>query len=187
MAKCEDNIATAKRAIQILEGLLFWRGEIEEALERTCPTHTFDDIVDLVMQGHLSAIYLEYAFMLYTINKFPQCNQLHVMIAGGDLEEIISAQPQLEQLARDHDCDRVTINGRRGWERALQKTGAKRITSTMALEVPNGTGRQDGTEIRTETEPGSGGPEQVDDRHDDAGRLTGPMVNGVSGATDCRA
>lgn len=187
MDRATEMIDNARDIINTLSNLRFWRNEIEEALARTCGTHTFDDVVELVAQGKLIPMFLPNAFMLYSINIYPQCKQLHIFIAGGDMKVIIAAKPDLEEAARKHDCDRVTINGRPGWARALRETGARLITTTMALEVPHGRRRQDSTEIREQTEPGSQGSEQVHDRHDDDGRSARPMVNGVSGTTDGRA
>jgi hypothetical protein len=46
-----------------------------------------------------------------------------VWLAGGDLRELLTMQPGMEAWARAQGCVSAWINGRRGWARALRKTG----------------------------------------------------------------
>ncbi len=52
---------------------------------------------------------------------------LHVWLAGGDLDEILAMRPGVEAWARGRGCERVTINGRRGWTRVLGRYGYARV------------------------------------------------------------
>lgn len=47
----------------------------------------------------------------------------HVWLAGGSLRGIMELRPRVEETARFWGLKRVTINGRRGWDRALKKCG----------------------------------------------------------------
>lgn len=46
-----------------------------------------------------------------------------VWLAGGDIRELLEMQPGLEAWARAQGCVAAWINGRKGWARALRKTG----------------------------------------------------------------
>ncbi len=48
---------------------------------------------------------------------------VHVWLAGGDLREIVEATPRIEAIVRDAGCTQVTIEGRKGWVRALAPLG----------------------------------------------------------------
>jgi hypothetical protein len=49
--------------------------------------------------------------------------ECHVWLAGGDLGEMLHTLPQIEDWATAQDCDRMTIIGRRGWEKVLAPHG----------------------------------------------------------------
>jgi hypothetical protein len=51
---------------------------------------------------------------------------LHIWLAGGDLGELKRMEQSAEAHAREWGCDRMTIIGRKGWERALP--GYRRVT-----------------------------------------------------------
>ena len=46
-----------------------------------------------------------------------------VWLAGGDLRELLAMQPGIEAWARAQGAAAAWINGRKGWARALGKTG----------------------------------------------------------------
>lgn len=53
----------------------------------------------------------------------PAGRELHIWLAGGDLEEILTLAPGVEAWARGQGCVRVTLEGRPGWTRALRPLG----------------------------------------------------------------
>lgn len=48
---------------------------------------------------------------------------IHVWLAGGDLQEIVSLIPGIEAWARMMGCSEATIEGRKGWARVLKPHG----------------------------------------------------------------
>jgi hypothetical protein len=48
---------------------------------------------------------------------------LHVWLAGGDLSDILAMRPGIEAWARAQGCVAVTLDGRKGWTRALRGFG----------------------------------------------------------------
>jgi len=56
----------------------------------------------------------------------PEGRSLHVWLAGGRLDTILSLRPGVEAWARGLGCADVTIEGRSGWARVLSAHGYRR-------------------------------------------------------------
>jgi hypothetical protein len=48
---------------------------------------------------------------------------LHVWLAGPDLRGLLDMRPKVEEQAHQWGCKRVTLKGRKGWERVLKTFG----------------------------------------------------------------
>lgn len=48
---------------------------------------------------------------------------LHVWLAGGDMRDLLALAPGVEAWGRAQGAQYATINGRKGWARALRRTG----------------------------------------------------------------
>jgi hypothetical protein len=108
---------------------------IEAALEHA-PTHTIEDI-------ELGLALSRYVFWpagksaaITEIHEFPRAKHMHIFLAGGDLDELRSMVPMWQSWARFNGCSKVTLVGRRGWERALKDHGWK--ADLIALSIPAG-------------------------------------------------
>ena len=64
-----------------------------------------------------------------------ETKSLHVYLAGGDMGELRSGDPQLIEMARMFECGQVIVMGRRGWERALRDLGYQML---LTKEVADG-------------------------------------------------
>jgi hypothetical protein len=98
------------------------RGYIEAALEHV-DTHTIED----VEAGILAGLYVFWpaskSAAITEIQVFPRAKHMHIFLAGGDLDELRSMVPMWQSWARFNGCGKVTLCGRRGWERALKRQG----------------------------------------------------------------
>lgn len=65
----------------------------------------------------------ERAAMVTTLQIGPEGRSCHVWLGGGDLAELIAMAPGLEAWARQQGCDFASVNGRKGWARALKRRG----------------------------------------------------------------
>jgi hypothetical protein len=52
---------------------------------------------------------------------YPQLRDLHFFLAGGNLDELKQIHQIIENWGRSVGCTRVTLAGRRGWERTFLK------------------------------------------------------------------
>jgi hypothetical protein len=57
------------------------------------------------------------------ITDFPQKRVLHVLLAGGDMQQIIDFQESAAAWGKSHGCTQMTLSGRLGWQRALKNHG----------------------------------------------------------------
>lgn len=65
----------------------------------------------------------EKSAMVTEVTAGPDGRCLHGWLSGGDLTEIISLIPGALAWARTMGCVEATIDGRRGWARALRPLG----------------------------------------------------------------
>jgi hypothetical protein len=109
---------------------------IEAALHYCHETHTIEDIEDglarnqyVLWPGRQSAVITE-------IWQYPQARFLHIPWAGGDLDEL---REMVKRLLRPYaylmGCSRITITGRRGWERALKPDGWQADMVCLGLPI----------------------------------------------------
>lgn len=59
--------------------------------------------------------------MVTEMNGDPRA--LHVWLGGGDLHELLSFTPGVAAYARTWGCSELTLQGRKGWARALRHLG----------------------------------------------------------------
>ncbi len=127
---------TCRSTIAMMDKLERHRPQIEEAMDRGVRTHSFDDICDMVIRGQLTPRFFgEDTFILASIAEHPQAKHYHVFLAGGDLRVLMSAKDDLIRDAKNAGCSRITINGRVGWAKVLEKIGARHTYTMLAMEI----------------------------------------------------
>ena len=94
---------------------------IEDALEYSGGTHTFDDIAGGVLEGRFHLWYGENSAIVTEIVVYPQLKDLHFFLAGGNLDELRQMTPAIEAWGKSAGCSRVSLAGRKGWERTFLK------------------------------------------------------------------
>ncbi len=141
-AKIDQVRHACHETLALMDRLERFKPQIEAALECGIKTHTFDHICELVVNQELvPRFYGDDAFTLVMVSKWPLAHHYHIFLAGGNLDTLIEAIPLIEQDALSANCSRVTINGRPGWAKKLNKIGARHAYTMLAIEVPiNGQG-----------------------------------------------
>jgi len=125
----------AHKLASLASDLLKYRLDIENALMYARNSHSFDDIVDLVVTGRVHFYPLDHSFVLMEVQNYPQHKVYHVFLAGGQMPEIIKTHTKLLENARSLDCKYVSICGRKGWERALSAEGWTHQYSVLMKET----------------------------------------------------
>lgn len=138
-AAVERNTPVTPDALANLKGLVEQlekhRPFIEKALSYTGKTHTFNDIVDMIMKGSLVFIPIGDSFIIVETIHYPQCKHLHIFLGGGEKHEILDFQPKLIEIARNIGCSALTMSGRDGWQPYVDKLGWKRSHTSVILEI----------------------------------------------------
>jgi len=110
------------------------RGWIEAALT-TCPTHNIDDVQTGISTGHFQFWPGERCAAVTEVNDYPRVRMLHFWLLGGDLKELLTMRPMIEDWGRRVGCKAVTGEGRDAWGRVLIKHGYRRGPSEFAKDL----------------------------------------------------
>lgn len=109
--------------VEIVQDWLACRDGLLKAIERTGGTHNEDDVLFMLFQGKLKLLRHGESGLVVEVMASPRMNILHVFLAGGKMDEILHLEKTLPDLAKTLGCQRITLAGRSGWERALKDHG----------------------------------------------------------------
>jgi len=112
------------------------RHHVEAALEYSGGTHNFEDITQMVEDHRLQLWPAKDSVVLTEIIVYPRLKNLHYFLAGGDLDELSRMRPLIESWGKSIGCTRVTLAGRRGWQKSfLKDEGYSPQWTVMAKEL----------------------------------------------------
>jgi len=129
-----DGDAFAKLTTLIAQ-LEIWRPKIEQALVHARHTHTFDDIVGMILSNRVIFFSYNDCFLVMEKIVYPRFSTFHCFLAGGAMEAIISHQEEMAQLGAKLDCKYLSIAGRKGWLRKLEQRGWRHVSSAMFMPI----------------------------------------------------
>lgn len=119
----------------LLGNLKKFENDIRIAIHHANDTHSFDDIVHMVISGRLHFFAFEKSFTLMEVVNYPKFNVYHCFIAGGKLDGVIESIEPMQQVARSLNCKFLSMAGRKGWGKVLAERGWKHVATTMYIEV----------------------------------------------------
>lgn len=105
--------------MSVFDELIRCRQWVEAALEYSGGTHSFEDIAAGVLSGRFQLWPAAKSVVVTEIVVYPKLKDLHIFLAGGDLEELKGMQPSVEAWGAQLGCSRVTLTGRKGWVRVF--------------------------------------------------------------------
>lgn len=108
---------------------------IEAALDEGGNTHSLLDIVNGVLSGHFQLWPAVDACAVTEVVTYPNCQNLHIFLAGGNKARIVDMHASAEAFARQIGCAAVTIAGRRGWARELRHLGYEEMLTTVVKRL----------------------------------------------------
>ena len=103
---------------------------LEQALEHGGSTHSWEDVQRDIDAGDAKLFTADHSGVVVRIDRFPRATVLRVWLAWGDLDELSNGFDALDVLAKEWGCDRIEIEGRRGWERVLKDYRLERVVLT---------------------------------------------------------
>ena len=95
------------------------------------PLWTLDDVRIELEQGRAHLWVGERSAMVTTIVEFGPERIIECWLAGGDMTEILSITPIIEDHARRVGCTQAHVTGRKGWVRALAPLGYEHYATTV--------------------------------------------------------
>lgn len=109
---------------------------IVAALEHSAGTHDIADIEYGIAKGVYALWPGRECAAITEIHQFPRARYFHIFLAGGKLEELLEMVPSWRSFAMHAGCSKLTLCGRRGWERVLKKQGWKADLVCLHLPAP---------------------------------------------------
>ena len=120
--------------MKITEELFRCKTWIERALAKGGNTHSFKDIVDGVLSGHMQLWAGEKGCAVTEIVVYPNKKVLHVFLAGGKLQQIEDMHDDAVKWGKAQGCEGMTLSGRKGWTKILDKKGWQPHQIVLAKE-----------------------------------------------------
>jgi hypothetical protein len=99
------------------------RAYIEAALEYSNGTHDFESVRDAILAGTMQLWPASKSAAVTEVVEYAKKKVINVFLAGGDLDEITRGIDSVAAWAKEQGCDSMTIAGRKGWIRVLDKHG----------------------------------------------------------------
>lgn len=116
------------------EELYRCREWIEGALEYSGGTHTFEDVCASILQGRMQLWPAPKGCAVTEIVAYPRKQVLHVFLAGGEMQQILDMIESAVAWGKAQGCSSMTIAGRHGWRRVLEKHGYAPVMTVLEKE-----------------------------------------------------
>lgn len=112
-----------------------YRKQIEAALAYSGGTHTFEDVAQSIVAGHMQAWVNGGSIAVTEIVNYPRKKVLHGFLAGGKMREIMEMVPSATEWGRQNGCSSFTLAGRKGWQRVFGRMGWHTAFIVMEVEI----------------------------------------------------
>jgi hypothetical protein len=117
----------------LTEGAMLAR--LQRALDFGNNTHTLQDVFAALKTGEMQCFWSDNAFVVTQICEYPQKRVLLIPYLAGELDEVMSLQPQVVEHAKASGCSDMMVIARRGWEKVLPKFGWTRSSTVFDFKV----------------------------------------------------
>jgi hypothetical protein len=107
------------------------RHHIEAALGYSNGTHDFESVRAAIEAGTMQLWPAEKSAAVTEIVEYAKKTVINVFLAGGDLDEIARHIDIVAAWGKAQGCDSMTMAGRRGWSRVLDKHGFEPVFVVM--------------------------------------------------------
>jgi hypothetical protein len=101
-------------------------------------THTMQDIAEALATGRAQLHAFHGAAFVTEVLIHPNGTRtLNIWLAGGNLDDVRAMVETGAEFGRAMKCDRMTIVGRGGWERAMKEAGFERTAVVLTKHLEN--------------------------------------------------
>ncbi len=91
---------------------------LAKALERS-DEYSLGDVLHFAYEGTWDMWHGDNSVAFTRLARYPQHTALVIILAAGELEEIVQLEPHVVAWGKQQGCKYVEVYGRRGWARAL--------------------------------------------------------------------
>lgn len=108
---------------------------IEAALEFSGGTHDSDDVAYAIINSKMQLWPAKDGCLVTELLQYPKKKVLHIFLAGGKLEALTDMHDAVMQWSKAQGCTALTLSGRKGWVRALEKFNWKPTLVALTKEI----------------------------------------------------
>lgn len=108
------------------------RKYLEPALSYSGGTHEWQDIVEGVASRRMQLWQNERAAAITEMINYPQKRVLNVFLAGGEMGQLMEMLESAKEWGRMEGCTAISMTGRKGWLKVLDKQGWEPQFVTMS-------------------------------------------------------
>lgn len=94
-----------------------------------------EDVISRVEDGRFQAWQEGDSVVVTEILGYPRARVMNVVLAAGDMDEVLACQKQFVPFARQQGCKKVVMRGRKGWRKVLPKHGWREEAVTFDLPL----------------------------------------------------
>jgi hypothetical protein len=102
-----------------------------KALKVAGNTSSPEDIAKAVAEGRMQSWTRNDSLVITEVREHPRKTVLNIVLAVGVLEDVLALQPEFMAFGREHGCQAVRMQGRRGWDAILPDEGWKKVPQVI--------------------------------------------------------
>ena len=91
------------------------------ALEYGNGTHSLEDVAMALNKDEMQFWPGINTAIVTEIITYPRLKAIHVFLAAGDMYEVVRILPYIEKHGKMEGCTQMTMSGRKGWEKVMDK------------------------------------------------------------------
>jgi hypothetical protein len=112
-----------------------YKSILMNAVDRSDGENAWPDLVEQLCEGYWQLWVTPHSAAITTIREQGQFNVCVIIYAGGVLKDIIECVPGVMEWARAMGCQKMHIEGRKGWGPALKEFGAELRYHVYSVEL----------------------------------------------------
>ena len=107
-----------------------------DALEYGGGTHNLEDVAMALHKDNMLLWPTNESVLVTEVQQYPRCKHYHVFLGAGNMDELKEVMPFVIKRAKEEGCSKVTLTGRRGWEKVLGRLiNCKPTHYWLSLEI----------------------------------------------------
>ena len=107
-----------------------------DALEYSGGTHNLEDVAMALHKDNMQLWPTDESVLVTEVLQYPRAKHMHVFLGAGNMHGLLYTMPYVIKQAKIDGCSKVTVTGRRGWEKVLTRLiNCKPTHYWLSLEI----------------------------------------------------